>query len=163
MATILPLILAGIILLVKKAAFLAKFGIFISGLFGFGSLFSAASLFGGYGGGGYGGYGYSGFKPHGGGFGSFSSAHTTLQDDHHLSDGYYKKSDNWQESSQIKTQQVKPDVVAEAQTLADNFYDYEKKVLGLNRVPKQYERDLVSYDDHRHDHEFRNFAWQTVN
>lgn len=55
-ATLLPLILGAIILISKKAAFLSKLALFISGFFGLGGLATLGGLGGGFGGGN--GYGY---------------------------------------------------------------------------------------------------------
>lgn len=55
-ATLLPLILGAIILISKKAAFLSKLALFISGFFGLGGLATLGGLGGGFGGGQ--GYGY---------------------------------------------------------------------------------------------------------
>ena len=59
-ATLLPLILGAIIIISKKAAFLSKLALFISGFFGLGGL----ATIGGLGlGGGYGGNGYGYYRP----------------------------------------------------------------------------------------------------
>uniref|UniRef100_A0A903WPS5 Uncharacterized protein n=1 Tax=Anopheles darlingi TaxID=43151 RepID=A0A903WPS5_ANODA len=71
LATLLPLVFGGLILLSKKALILGKIALFLSGMFGYGSFF-APSLVGGFGGAGYGGGGFGGGFTggyHGGGYG----------------------------------------------------------------------------------------------
>lgn len=57
LATLLPIILGAIILISKKAAFLSKIALFISGFFGVGGLVGLGGLGGGLNSG-HGGYGY---------------------------------------------------------------------------------------------------------
>lgn len=83
-ATLLPLILGAIILISKKAAFLSKLALFISGFFGLGGLATIGGL-GGLGGG-LGGNGYGYYRPPfqeglGGGYKSFESVTPRTQEE----------------------------------------------------------------------------------
>lgn len=150
----MPLIFAAIILLCKKAAFLGKFALFITGLLGFGSLFSGlAGGFGGFGGGGLGG---------GLGGGSFVNHKPIFGDGvvHHdygsLSGGYYKI-DN---PNEYRKQQASSDPRKEE--VVDNFYDYEKKVLLTDRNnPFKKEFKFKTSEDQQQP-EYRAFTWKTV-
>lgn len=152
LVTIVPLIFAAIILLCKKAAFLGKFALFITGLLGFGSLFSLNGLAGGFGGlgGGLGGYGH---KP-------ILSDGIIHNDYGSLSGGYYKI-DNPNEYR--KTQQASTDPRKEE--LVDHFYEYDKKVLlndqnnNNNRFKKEFK---FTTNDNQQQPEYRAFTWKTV-
>lgn len=161
MATLLPLVIGGMILLSKKALFLGKIALFLSSIFGFGSIFSLGSLFGG-GGGGH-GFGYD-QRPYGGGggsgYGGGGGYHQTPyennnnnnnnhNDNSHLSSGYYKIHEQVQE-------------VTEKQPIHDPFYDYERKVLLRDRGAKLYERDLNEENLAENNNGYRNFAWKTT-
>lgn len=122
LATLLPLILGAIILISKKAAFLSKLALFISGFFGVGAggLLGLGAL----GGGGLGGFGgHGGF---GGGHGGFGFAHPPVYEHGHL--GAYKGFTN--------------DPRAEEEKVVDNFYDYDKKHLLKDRSSRLYEREV---------------------
>jgi hypothetical protein len=120
LATLLPLILGAIIIISKKAAFLSKLALFISGFFGLGGLSSFGG--GGYGGGYYpgGGYGYQG-----GGYHDPSI--------YHQQHGVYKVL----ESNTPRTQEE----------ILDHFYDYDKKHLLKDRSSRLYERDSVDKEN----------------
>uniref|UniRef100_A0A903Z0F2 Protein osiris 10 n=1 Tax=Anopheles minimus TaxID=112268 RepID=A0A903Z0F2_9DIPT len=160
LATLLPLVFGGLILLSKKALILGKIALFLSGLFGYGS-FLTPSLYGG----GFGGYG-GGFSGHGGiggfGFGSkpfrynnpladspdFDShqqqhhQHHHHHDDYHgggvshdshTSGGYYKKKDKFLNLDE----RVEPQT---ASSLVDKFYEYEKQQMLKDRTARLFER-----------------------
>uniref|UniRef100_A0A182SUN7 Protein osiris 10 n=1 Tax=Anopheles maculatus TaxID=74869 RepID=A0A182SUN7_9DIPT len=138
LATLLPLVFGGLILLSKKALILGKIALFLSGLFGYGS-FLTPSLYGG----GFGGYG-GGFAGHGsvGGFGfgakpfrynnpladspdfdSHQHHHHLHHDDYHgagvshdTSSSYYKKKDKFLNLDE----RVEPQT---ASSLVDKFYE----------------------------------------
>lgn len=160
--TILPLFFAGIILLCKKAAFLGKIALFVTGLLGYGSAFSLGGLAGGFTGGlgGLGGFGggvggvpfFDGIRPvHdtvsvsgvsgvGGGY------HPDLLGP----GGYYKSEDVKRAENSVTAQPNKQDV------LVDHFYNFEKKVLLQDRNSKLYEKELDAEG-----RGYRNFAWKT--
>lgn len=163
--TILPLFFGGIILLCKKAAFLAKIALYVSGLVGFGSAFSlgglagGASGFGGYGG--YGGYGGNGFGgPNLGGFGGGGVIRPPLQ----LNDlepevgGYYKRRHEKQlspggggvQSAALAITQPPQD------DFNDHFYEYEKKVLLQDR-----HRGTIDAEKPETSNGYRTFVWKT--
>lgn len=112
----MPLILGAIILISKKAAFLSKLALFISGFFGLGSI---ATL------GGIGNYGYGGGVYHGG-YGYQDPIHHQ-----HLS-GVYKVLDS---NTPPRSQQ-------EEEIVVDHFYDYDKKHLLKDRSSRLYEREV---------------------
>ncbi|XP_035890543.1 uncharacterized protein LOC118502423 [Anopheles stephensi] len=151
LATLLPLVFGGLILLSKKALILGKIALFLSGLFGYGS-FLTPSLYGG----GFGGYGGGGFSGHGsvGGFGfgskpfrynnpfadspDFDSHHQhhhhVHQDDYHgagvshdTSSSYYKKKDKFLNLDE----RVEPQT---ASSLVDKFYEYENDRMPSSRI-----------------------------
>lgn len=120
----MPLLFAGIILLLKKAVFLGKFALFITGLLGFGGLLS----FGSFGGVNqhhphrpFGGHGAGGGLGTFGGFGQHDS----------ISGGYYKSVE--QNSANFATIDQDP-------LYADKFYDYEKKLL-QNKSDKLFDKE----------------------
>lgn len=149
LATLLPLILGAIILISKKAAFLSKIALFISGMFGLGGIYSLGALGtgglgGGFGGGGFGGGNFGGgFIPHG--FGS-----PVLQDPGiHQFQSPYKVLDNNTPRSE--------------EPLPDHFYDYDKQHL-KDRASRVHERDF-DYDKKSSAAKYRsqrNFVWQTT-
>lgn len=167
--TILPLIFAGIILLCKKAALLGKFALFISGLLGFGSLFSLGN-FGGFGGGigsafgnAFGG-GFQGVRPHLGphrpqffGDNVDVGVNTGISAGQHdpLSGGYYKSDDK----RIAATKPITPIHENAQELINDNFYDYEKQVLLQDRNTKLYEKDAAGSTQERSPNVYRNFAW----
>lgn len=139
LATLLPLILGAIILISKKAAFLSKLALFISGLFGIGGIASLGALGGGLGGGGH-GYGY--YSP------------PIYQDPglHHA--GVYKILENNTPRTQDEP--------------TDHFYDYDRKQL-KDRSSRLYERELDQEKRGEEKHakykptNQRNFVWATSN
>lgn len=118
-AVLLPLILGAIILISKKAAFLSKLALFISGFFGVGGL--AAGL-GGLGAGfsGGGGFGHGGHP----GFGGGHFGHNPLYEG---GLGSYKVLENNTPRNQEDND--------------DRFYDYDKKHLLKDRASRLYERE----------------------
>lgn len=160
MVTIVPLIFAAIILLCKKAAFLGKFALFITGLLGFGSLFSLnglagglSGLGGGFGGGLGGGLGSFGHKP------IFSDG--IVHNDHGTLSGGYYKIDNPNEYRKVP-QHANSDPRKEE--LVDNFYDYEKKVLltDRNNPFKKEFKFKANEEQQQQQPEYRAFTWKTV-
>uniref|UniRef100_A0A182YGJ2 Uncharacterized protein n=1 Tax=Anopheles stephensi TaxID=30069 RepID=A0A182YGJ2_ANOST len=165
LATLLPLVFGGLILLSKKALILGKIALFLSGLFGYGS-FLTPSLYGG----GFGGYGGGGFSGHGsvGGFGfgskpfrynnpfadspDFDSHHQhhhhVHQDDYHgagvshdTSSSYYKKKDKFLNLDE----RVEPQT---ASSLVDKFYEYEKQQMLKDRTARLFERKFYEREQH---------------
>lgn len=134
-ATLVPLVIAAFIFLAKKAAFVGKIALFLSGLLGSAGLFSPGFI-NPIGHGSYGGYGYrpSNHHHHGG--------------HHDYSDyGQYKNTD-FQDKNK--------------QQLIDNFYEYEKKLNPIDPT-KLYEREsrLDDVGTSAKQIGYRNFAWQT--
>lgn len=152
-------------MLCKKAAFLGKIALFISGLLGYGGIFSLGALGGGnlFGGGG----GHHGHRPI---FndGIFGGGPIPLSDPQHenypLSGGGYYK-------SEIRNQVVQPNTASSVATtvtdkvlLNDNFYNYEKKVLFQDRHSKLYEKEMENEDkliNLTPSIGYRSFAWKT--
>uniref|UniRef100_A0A9I3LF12 Protein osiris 10 n=1 Tax=Anopheles melas TaxID=34690 RepID=A0A9I3LF12_9DIPT len=159
LATLLPLVFGGLILLSKKALILGKIALFLSGLFGYGSFLTPA-LYGG----GYGGYGGGFTGGHGaiGGFGfgakpfrynnpladspdfdNHQHHHHHHHDDYHhgpgasqdsqTSGGYYKKKDKFLNLDE----RVEPQT---ASSLVDKFYEYEKQQMLKDRTARLFER-----------------------
>lgn len=159
--TILPLFFAGIILLCKKAAFLGKIALFVSGLFGYGSAFSLGSLFGFGTGGAAGGWYGGGPGYYGGGGGGINRpvVHDGISGGYPDilagPGGYYKAQD-------IKRDHSAPSSVADppppAPSINDNFYDFEKKIQLQDRNTKLYEKDL---DAESSRNGYRTFVWNT--
>lgn len=128
-------LLVGLIILIsKKAAFLSKLALFVSGLVGAGGLFSFGGL-GGIGGSNYGG---------GGDYGLHRPYH--YNDQH----GVYKIIENTPRSQE------------EVQRPADKFYDYERQQLIKDRSSRLYERELDDgqFIQHMPTNQ-RPFVWQT--
>lgn len=165
--TILPLFFAGIILLCKKAAFLGKIALFVSGLLGYGSAFSLGGLAGGLTGGlgGLGGFG-GGFGGGVGGvpfFDGIRPVHDTVSvsgvngggGGYHPDllgpGGYYKSEDLKRVENSVTVQPPN-----EQDVLVDHFYNFEKKVLLQDRNSKLYEKELDAEG-----RGYRNFAWKT--
>lgn len=143
LATLLPLILGAIILISKKAAWLSKLALFISGMFGLGGIASLGAL----GGGGYShGYGL-GYPPP-----------PIIHDPgvhHHQFASPYKTLENNNPRNEEQHQQL-PE---------DHFYDFDNTHLITDRASRLYERDYntekkVSAAKYRSQ---RNFVWQTTN
>ncbi|XP_055300437.1 uncharacterized protein LOC129567496 [Sitodiplosis mosellana] len=155
--TILPLLFAGIILLLKKAVFLGKFAMFITGVLGFGNLLSIGQFNGvnyqpnrpfGFGNGGF-----------GGGFGSHNhhSSFGPLSDTHGsggLSGGYYKSGAPISFNEFVTTEKDPP--------FADQFYNFEKKMLS-NKSDKSFDKDtkLPIAEQSGRSNTQRNFVWQS--
>lgn len=132
LAMLLPLILGAIILISKKAAFLSKLALFITGLFGAGGLYSL----GGFGGLGDHSYAHSyGYRP------VFADAVH-----HHQVASPYKVFDT---------------NTPRDEAFEDSFYEYEKQQLLKDRAARLYEREL-DHDKHtKYRSNQRNFVWQT--
>lgn len=143
LATLLPLILGAIILISKKAAWLSKLALFISGMFGLGGIYSLGGL-GGLGGG-YGAHGF-GYPP--------PLVHHD-PDVHHQFASPYKILENNTPRNEDQHQQL-PE---------DHFYDFDNQHLLKDRMSRLYERD---YGDKKTStaskyRSQRNFVWQTTN
>lgn len=153
LVTILPLLFAGILLLLKKAVFLGKFALFITGLLGFGGLLTFGQ---------FGGLNQQ-YQPHrpfhghgngGGGLGSFGGF--GQQDS--LSAGYYKSGE----------QNVANFAAFERDPLfADSFYDYEKKLL-QNKSDKLFDKEpkqpptVTTTKPTPRSKSYRSFIWETA-
>lgn len=154
--TILPLLFAGIILLLKKAVFLGKFAMFITGLLGFGNLLSIGQF---------------------GGVNSFSSyfqqPNRPFGGHHHgpfgdpiaggglggggLSGGYYKSSGHGAPITFHEFATTEKDL-----QYADQFYNFEKKVL-QNKAEKTLEKESKqsTTEQSGRANAYRNFVWQS--
>ena len=158
--TILPLLFAGIILLLKKAVFLGKFAMFITGVLGFGNLLSIGQFNGvnyqpnrpfGFGGG---GGGFGSHHQHGS-FGPLSDSHGSLGGGG-LSGGYYKSSGAPISFNEFVTTEKDPQ-------FADQFYNFEKKMLA-NKADKSFDKDAklpIAEQSVGRSNTQRNFVWQT--
>lgn len=164
--TILPLLFAGIILLLKKAVFLGKFAMFITGLLGFGNLLSIGQFgginsyqqphrpFGGGIGGGIGGHHHGSGGGGGGGFGSLSDSFGGGG----LSGGYYKSGASVA-YNEFATTEKEPQ-------FADQFYNFEKKIL-QNKSEKTFtnvnekETKIPTPEQSGRSNSYRNFVWQS--
>lgn len=148
--TILPLLFAGIILLLKKAVFLGKFAMFITGVLGFGNLLSLGQF------GGINSLYQQPHRPfgqhhHHGSFGTLGDSIGSGG----LSGGYYKSSPIT--FNEYVTTEREP-------SYSDQFYNYEKKLL-QNKSEKIFEKDakLPAEQSGRANHganTYRNFVWQ---
>ncbi|KAG5671897.1 hypothetical protein PVAND_002066 [Polypedilum vanderplanki] len=150
LATLLPLILGLIILISKKAAFLSKLALFITGLFGLSGIYS---LGGGFKEHGYGNYGFGGIYP------AAYYPPPVFADTgaiHHHSSSH--------------AQFASPYKILESNTppneqLEDNFYEFEKQQLLKDRSARLYEREIDRADikpKYQQSNQ-RNFVWQTAN
>lgn len=160
--TILPLLFAGILLLLKKAVFLGKFALFITGILGFGNLFSVGQ-FGGINsffptpfrpfgnhhgplgdsfGGGIGGVGGIGGGGGGGG----------------LTGGYYKSASPSAPITFHEFATTEKDL-----QFADQFYNFEKKILQNKSTEKSFEKEPQTQMDKQSGraNTYRNFVWQS--
>lgn len=160
--TILPLLFAGIILLLKKAVFLGKFAMFITGLLGFGNILSIGQ-FGGVNsyphrpGGGFGGFGglggLGGNRP----FGAFGDSFGGAGGGGGvggLSGGYYKSSGSAPIAfNEFVTTEKDPQYV-------DQFYNFEKKYL-QNKSEKIDKEPKTSTEQSSRSNSYRNFKWQS--
>lgn len=158
--TILPLLFAGIILLLKKAVFLGKFAMFITGVLGFGNLLSIGQFNGvnyqpnrPFGFGGFGGGLGGGSHHHHGSFGPLSDSGSYGSGG--LSGGYYKSSGAPISFNEFATTEKDP-------PFADQFYNFEKKMLS-NKSDKSFEKDpkLPIAEQSGRSNTHRNFVWQS--
>ncbi|XP_052863716.1 uncharacterized protein LOC128270357 [Anopheles cruzii] len=166
LATLLPLVFGGLILLSKKALILGKIALFLSGMFGYGSFFAPSfGGFGGYGGGFGGGFGGGGGHHGGYGFGSkpfrynnpfadnpdFDNQHHHHQhhhDDHHHSGDYHAGSPSLDSDQTSGGYYKKKDkflnlderIQPQASSMVDKFYDYEKQQMLKDRTARLFER-----------------------
>lgn len=145
---ILPLIFAGIIFLLKKAAFLGKIAIFLSGLLGFSGLFSIGQ---------FGGINNSHHQFHHHHrppiFGSGAGGGVAFGDHHDtLSGGYYKSGNIYE----FATTEKEPDFV-------DTFYNYEKKLVQNKSDKLIYDKEPKTTTDHSpRANSYRSFVWKTA-
>ena len=131
LATLLPLILGAIILISKKAAFLSKLALFISGLFGAGGLYAL--------GGGLGGHEYAhsyGYRP------------------------VYADTVHHQQQFASPYKIVEHNTPRDERP-EDNFYDYETKLLLKDRTARLYEREVDHDKHTKLRSNQRNFVWHT--
>lgn len=152
LVTILPLIFAGIILLLKKAVFLGKFAMFISGILGLGGLFSFGQ---------FSGIGVQRPPIFGGGIGSHGGPGFGIHHDS-LSGGYFKGDDSFKSLNnfyELATTEQEP-------TYLDTFYNYEKKILQeksskvFDKEPKVPEEQTPASSSRSNS--YRSFAWKTI-
>ncbi|XP_055523596.1 uncharacterized protein LOC129717603 [Wyeomyia smithii] len=161
LATLLPLVFGGLILLSKKALILGKIALFVSGLFGYGSVLSP-------------GIGYGFIPPGIGSYGGFparpyrysdalsdkpdwtSSQHhhhnhhqnhpsdnlyhqdSHIQSDDSSSGGYYRKKDKFLNLDERLEPQVS--------SLVDKFYEFEKQQMLKDRTTRLFERKFYEAD-----------------
>jgi len=161
LATLIPLVFAGIILLSKKALFLGKIALFLSSIFGYGGLLSFGGIGSGFGGGyGSGGFGNGGYnhhyhhKPHfggGGGGGSFGGNNYG-----YVPQEFYKNENH------DGTVYQQPAEVTENIPLLDKFYDYEKQYLLQDKLFERNSQTPRKSERSSNRDEFRSFAWKTV-
>lgn len=153
--TILPLLFAGIILLLKKALYLGKFAMFITGLLGVENLFSFGQ-FGQFG-------GVNSFfnqppilnrpfvgNPHGPYGDQFGGTHG-------LTGGYYKSSNLNEPTALHEFPTTDKDL-----QFADQFYNFEKKML-KNKVDKNHDKEVKTTltGQNGRSNTYRNFVWQS--
>ncbi|EAT44320.1 AAEL004303-PA [Aedes aegypti] len=161
LATLLPLIFGGLILLSKKALILGKIALFVSGLFGYGSIFTpgigyglgypTASTFGGLGS--YGGFHHKPFR-YGDALSDKPDWESHQQHHHHhkpqsdsLHQSYYgggspstvsTQADDSVSSGYYKKQDkflnLDERLEAQSSALVDKFYDYEKQQMMKDRT-----------------------------
>lgn len=163
--TILPLLFAGIILLLKKAVFLGKFAMFISGLLGLGGLFSFGQFAGIGGLGGIGGIGGIHRPPLFGGGPGFGVPHDSLSGGYYKGDDTFKSFNNYYE---LATTEKEPNYM-------DGFYNYEKKIVQeksskvFDKEPKVPDEQLQQQQQEQQQQQqssranaYRSFAWKTI-
>lgn len=146
--TILPLLFAGIILLLKKAVFLGKFAMFITGLLGFGNVLSLGQF------GGVNSF-YQPNRPFGGNrpFGTFGDSFGGVGGGG-LSGGYYKSTGSAPITfNEFATTEKDPQYV-------DQFYNFEKKYL-QNKSEKVDKEQKMPSDQTSRSNSYRNFKWQS--
>lgn len=153
LVTLIPLIFAVIVFLCKKAAFLAKIALFLSGIFGFGGLFSLGALadsHGFYGGShhSYGGHhSYGTYSP---GLGSFADG------------GGYSSHHHYRNKKNLffdNTKELSP----EATPSSDGFYNYEKNYLLHERQEREgVERASALTPNIGEETNHRDFMWKTL-
>lgn len=161
--TILPLFFGVIILLCKKAAFLGKMALFVTGLLGYSSAFSLGGLGGLFGGGGFGGFGSGGGWPVAGGIGArppfLNDVNVNVQADY---PGYYKGygDDYRRQEKKLTYPASTTSAMPAGDMMSDNFYEYEKKVMQQDRhAPIEYEQADAELEATKG---FRSFAWSTT-
>lgn len=164
--TILPLLFAGILLLLKKAVFLGKFALFITGLLGFGNLFSVGQF------GGINSFYPTPFRPFGGqhgplgdsvlggigGIGGIGGVGAGGGGGGGLSGGYYKSASP---SAPISFHDF-PTTEKELQ-YADQFYNFEKKILQNKSTEKSFQKEAKAQttEPTGQANTYRNFVWQS--
>lgn len=159
--TILPLLFAGIILLLKKAVFLGKFALFITGLLGFGNLLSFGQF------GGVNSFFQTPFRPFGshgplgdsfvggpGGIGGIGG----VGGGGGLGGGYYKSASP---SAPITFHEFA--TTEKELPYADQFYNFEKKILHSKSTEKSFEKEAKEpiNEQSGRTNTYRNFVWQS--
>lgn len=152
--TILPLLFAGIILLLKKALFLGKFAIFVTGMLGFSNLFSSVGQFGG-----VNSIYQAPYRPYShqyGGIGDSFVGDGGIGGG--LTGGYYKSASP---SAPIQFQEFA--TTEKELQYADQFYNFEKKLLQNKATEKLFEKDqkLQTNEQSGQANSYRNFVWQS--
>lgn len=147
--TILPLLFAGIILLLKKAVFLGKFAMFITGLLGVGNALSLGQF------GGINSF-HQPNRPFGGNrpFGTFGDSFGNGGLNGGLSGGYYKSTG----SAPITFNEFA--ITEKDPQYVDQFYNFEKKFL-QNKSEKVEKEPKVSTEQSERLNSYRNFKWQS--
>jgi len=151
LATLLPIILGLIIFISKKAAFLSKIALFISGMFGLGGIYSLGALGGG------GDFGHGNF---GGGYG-YQHQPPLYHDSLHQPVGVYKILESNTPRSHNEAHSD------------DHFYDFDQKQLLKDRASRLYEREVdrekldkfaaaANHQRSTSSTNQRNFVWQTA-
>ncbi|XP_059610893.1 uncharacterized protein LOC132257866 [Phlebotomus argentipes] len=158
LAVLLPIILGVLILIGKKAVFLSKLALLLTGVFGAGGV---ASLFGlaskpisgiglGLGGLGLGSYGGLGYQVH----------------DHHYKD--------YQDYKDYKKSTHRHFETTQKPFESDRFYDYETKFFNKRGGPQVYERESTDFktdssteptsaaSEFVSRNDYKNFAWHTI-
>lgn len=163
-------------MLCKKAAFLGKLALFVTGLMGYGSALSLGGLLGGGGGvgGGFGGFGggFGGGIPPlapgiggiGGGFRPPFLNDVNVNVNADSPGGYYKYGnygdEQHRQEKKLTFQTPSTSTVApNGDVLVDTFYDFEKKVLMQDRhLPP----DVYGHDDMAQEttNGYRSFVWK---
>lgn len=131
LATLLPLILGAIILISKKAAFLSKLALFISGFFGVGGLYALGDGLGDN------GYAHSyGYRP------------------------VYADAVHHQQTFASPYKIVEHNIPRDERP-EDSFYDFEKQQLLKDRTARLYEREVDHDKHTKFRSNQRNFVWHT--
>ena len=133
LATLLPLILGAIILISKKAAFLSKLALFISGFFGAGGLYALA----------------------GGGLGDHGYAHSYGYRPVYADPGHHQQ-------TFASPYKIIENNTPRDEHPSDHFYDFERQQLLKDRTARLYEREVDHDKNTKLRSNQRNFVWHTT-